>query len=538
MSRSFLRNTGFVGVLTLLSRVTGLARDMVYARMFPTGTGLMDAFLIAYQIPNTLRRYFAEGAFSQAFVPVVSEYRAKKTHLEVRELIDSTAGTLGTVLVGVTLLGVVLAPVLILVLAPGFKGDGDRFDLSTQMLRWTFPYLLFVSLTALAGGALNSYGRFGIPAFTSVALNLTAIVFALWIAPHTDNPGVTLAIGVFVAGIIQLSMQIPSMLKLGLLRWPRFNWNHEGVRRIAKLMVPAIVGSSMGQISVLLSSSIATLLATGSVAWLYYADRLVEFPLGVFSIALATVILPSLSAHHAERSPERFAATLDWALRLLCLIVMPASVALLVLAGPLTVAIFHYGEFSALDAYMTRAALMAYSFALLGWSLVKVLAPGYYARQETRTPMRTAMWSLGLTMALNAVFVTAAYTTGTLATRGLHIVLALNNAVGGVANSYLLYRGLRKQGVFTPSAGWVALWVRILLANAAMAGGLYFLAGDTQSWLELSTWARIGRLSLCVAGGGALYFTALWVAGARVEHFRLHVPDAAAAGPHDKRGPL
>src|SRR5918995_4361999 len=393
MSRAIFRSTGVVGVTTLLSRITGLLRDMVYARMFPTGTGLMDAFLIAYQIPNTLRRLFAEGAFSQAFVPVVAEYRVRRSQDDVRDLVDSTAGTLGLVVSVISVLGVLAAPVLILVLGPGFKERGT-FDLAVEMLRWTFPYLFFISLTALAGGVLNSYGRFVIPAMTSVALNLTAIVFAAWIAPHTANPGVTLAIGVFVAGAIQLVIQIPPLLKLRMIRRPRWNYSHEGVRRIGKLMLPAVLGSSIGQISVLISSSIATLLATGSVAWLYYADRLVEFPLGVFSIALATVILPSLSAHHAEESPERFAATLDRALRLLLVIVVPAAVALAVFAGPLTVVIFHYGRFTDFDARMTQAALLAYAVALLGWSLVKVLAPGFFARQDTRTPMRSAVQSL------------------------------------------------------------------------------------------------------------------------------------------------
>jgi putative peptidoglycan lipid II flippase len=524
MNRKFLLNTGYVGILTFISRITGLLRDIVYARMFPTGTGLMDAFLVANQIPNTLRRFFAEGAFSQAFIPIVSEYRTRRPHDEVRELVDSAAGTLATALIFVTALGVLLAPVLILVLAPGFAADSRQSASAAYMLRWTFPYILFVSLTALAGGALNSYGRYGIPAFTSTALNLTAIVFAVWIAPHTSTPEITLAIGVFVAGVIQLAIQIPPMLKLGLLRRPRFNWRHEGVKRIAKLMGPAIVGSSMGQISVLLSSSIATLLIPGSVAWLYFADRLVEFPLGIFSIALATVILPSLSKQHAEKSLERFSATIDWALRLLMLIVIPASVALFVLAGPLTVAIFHYGKFTHRDAYMTRLALMAYAFALLGWSLVKVLAPCYFSRQDTKTPMRTAMWSLGITMGLNVVFVVGAYAMGIIKNDGLHIVLALTNAVGAIANAYLLYRGLRKQQVFTPSTGWQVLLVRIVIANLAMAACLYFLAGGTDFWLALSTWARIWRLTACVCGGAAAYFAVLWLAGTRIEHFRFYAP--------------
>jgi putative peptidoglycan lipid II flippase len=532
MNRKFLRNTGYVGVLTFLSRITGLLRDMVYAQMFPIGTGLIDAFFVANQIPNTLRRFFAEGAFSQAFVPIVSEYRAQRPHDEVRELVDSAAGTLATVLIIVTALGVLLAPILILVLAPGFTADSGQSASAAHMLRWTFPYILFVSLTALAGGALNSYGRYGIPAFTSTALNLTAIVFALWIAPRTSTPEVTLAVGVFVAGVIQLAMQIPPMLKLGLLRRPRFNWRHEGVQRIAKLMGPAIVGSSMGQISVLMSSSIATLLIPGSVAWLYYADRLVEFPLGVFSIALATVILPSLSKQHAEKSLERFSATIDWALRLLMLIVIPASVALFVLAGPLTVVIFHRGQFTHHDVYMTRIALMAFAFALLGWSLVKVLAPCYFSRQDTKTPMRTAMWSLGITMGLNLIFVVGAYMTGAIKQEGIHIVLALTNAVGAVVNAYLLYHGLRKQGVFTPTVGWRVLLARMLIANLTMAGCLYFFAGGTEHWLGLHTWARLWRLALCVIGGAGAYFAALWLAGARLEHFRFHAsPPTTTPGP-------
>jgi len=526
MSRGILRSTGHVGLLTFISRITGLLRDMIYARMFPTGTGLMDAFFVAYQFPNTLRRFFAEGAFSQAFVPIVSEYRARKAHDEVRELIDSAAGTLAVVLFVVTALGVLLAPALILVLAPGFDQHGDQSQMAAHMLRWTFPYLFFVSLTALAGGALNSYGRYGIPAFTSTALNITAIVFAIWIAPRTRTPEVTLAIGVFVAGVIQLAMQFPSLLRLKLLRRPKFNWRHEGVQRIARLMGPAILGSSMGQISVWFSSSVATLLAKGSVSWLYYADRLVEFPLGVFSIALATVILPGLSKQHAEKSLTHFSATMDWALRLLIVIVVPASVALFVLAGPLTVAIFHYGKFTQDDVYMTRIALMAYAFALLGWSLVKVLAPGFFARQDTKTPMRTAMGSLAITVALNIVFVAVAYFLGALKNHGLHIVLALTNAVGALANAYWLYRGLRRQGVLNPSHGWLALGLRIIVANVAMGICLYALAGDTDFWIGLHAWARIWRLTLCVFGGAAVYFAVLWLAGARVNQFRLHAPEA------------
>jgi putative peptidoglycan lipid II flippase len=516
----FLRNATQVGLLTLLSRITGLARDMVYARLFPTGTGVMDAFLIAYQIPNTLRRLFAEGAFSQAFVPVVAEYKVKHSQQEVRRLVDSTAGTLGLFVAAISVLGVVLAPILILVLGPGFQQRGT-FDLAVEMLRWTFPYLFFISLTALAGGVLNSYGRFALPAVTSVALNVTAIVFAAWIAPYTGNPGVTLAIGVSVAGVIQLAILVPPLLSLRLLRRPRWHWNHEGVRRIGRLMLPALIGSSMGQVSVLLSSSIATLLATGSVAWLYYADRLVEFPLGVFSVALATVILPSLSAHHAQASAQRFSATLDRALRLLCVIVVPASVALFVLAGPLTVVIFHYGRFTDFDAAMTRAALMAYAFALLGWSLVKVLAPGFFARQDTRTPMRSAAQSLGVTIVLNLVFLAVAWSLGMMHRPGLHLALAATNGVGAMFNAWSLYRGLRRESILTPAPGWGRLWAQILGANLVMASLLWWLGGDLQGWLDAPVMQRILRCALCVLGGGVAYFTALYGLGLRYRHLAM-----------------
>ncbi len=518
---SVFRNTTVVGSTTLLSRVTGLARDMVWAGVFPTGTGLIGVFLWAYQIPNTLRRLFAEGAFSQAFVPVVSEYRSQRSRDEVRSLVESTTGTLGLFLLGLSLLGVLAAPVLVMVLGPGFSEDADTFARATEMLRWTFPYVLFISLTALGGAVLNSYQRFAIPAMTSVALNITGIVVAAWIAPHTAVPEVTMAIGVFVAGIVQLLIVMPPVIRMKLFRRPRWGGAHEGVRRIARLMGPAILGSSMGQISVLLSSAIATMFATGSLAWLYFADRLVEFPLGVFSIALATVILPRLSSQHAEQSMEHFSNTLDWALRLLCLIVAPATVALFVLAGPLTVVIFHRGAFTALDVHMTSMALMAYSMALFGWSLIKVLAPGYYARQNTRTPMRIAMVSLGVTMGLNVLLLTVAVVYYSLDIHGLHIGLALTNGVGALLNAWLLLRGLRRDGALRAGGGWRALLLRIALANAVMAAVLYAIAADVQAWMVASTWVRVGWMAGCVTGGMATYFAVLWVLGLRPAQFRM-----------------
>jgi putative peptidoglycan lipid II flippase len=529
----FLRSTSVVGGFTLLSRITGLVRDMVYSRMFGAGE-LMDAFLVAFKIPNFMRRLFAEGAFSQAFVPVVSEYKVRNAHDEVRELVDGAAGTLASFLALVTVVGIVVAPLLVLLFAPGFRAEEAKFDLTVEMLRWTFPYLLFVSLTALAGGVLNSYGRFAVPAFTSTLLNLTMILFAAWIAPRFEQPGIALAIGVFVAGAVQLVFQVPFMLRLGLLRRPRWRWDHAGVRKIGRLMLPAIFGSSVSQVALLLDTLIASFLATGSIAWLYYADRLMEFPLGVFSIALATVILPGLAAHHASESPARFAATLDWALRMTILVVLPATAALIVLAGPLTVTIFHYGRFDENDVRMSALALMAYSTGLLGFSLVKVLAPGFFARQDTRTPVRIGIQSLGVNIGLNlAVVLPLALTHDR---PGLHALLALNNGIGAWYNSGQLYRGLRRQGVLTHAPGWRRLLVQIAVATLLMCVFLWWTAGGTERWIGMNAWQRIQWTTLLVAGGGAIYFGTLWLLGLRPADLRVHRL-ASAEGSSDGAGP-
>lgn len=526
MSRGFFRSTAIVGLTTLLSRITGLVRDVVYASMIPAVA--LEAFVLANQIPNLLRRLFAEGAFSQAFVPVVAEYRAQRSVNEVRGLVDAVAGTLGLILLVISVLGVIIAPLIVLICAPGFRlKDAGQFDLAVEMLRWTFPYLLFVSLTALAGGVLNSYQKFALPAFSSVMLNVVMIVFAAWVSPYFDRPVVALAVGVFVGGILQVLLLAPPLLKMGLLRWPRWDLKHDAVRRIARLMGPAIVGSSMGQLSVMISTGIASLLADGSMTWLYFADRLVEFPLGVFSIALATVILPSLSAHHATQSAQEFSATLSWAMRLVCLIVIPASVALFALAGPLTVALYHRREFSAFDVQMTQRALMAFSFALLGWSLIKVLAPGYYARQDTKGPVKVAMRALGLTMLLNLIVVVVLAVTGRLQDQGMHALLALSNGVGAIFNAVLLYTGLIRKGVLVREAGGRKLVIQIVLASAVMAAFLVWFGGDVAAWLAASTSRRALWLTGLVTGGIAVYFASLWLMGVRVGQFRLRAPAVA-----------
>ncbi|MFO1428162.1 MAG: murein biosynthesis integral membrane protein MurJ [Steroidobacteraceae bacterium] len=516
MSRAIFKSTSVVGLTTLLSRVTGLLRDMVYSQAFGAGT-LMDAFLVAYKIPNFLRRLFGEGAFSQSFVPVISEYRVRRTQDEVRELVGGVFGTLGGVLFVVTLLGVIAAPLIILLFAPGFTHQEGKYELTVQMLRWTFPYLFFISLTALFSGVLNSYSKFAIPSFTQVLMNLVMVLFAIWIAPHTSNPGVTLAIGVFVSGLLQLFFQMPFVARLGLMSRPKWRPAAAGVRRIGKLMVPGIIGSSMAQVSLLLDTLIASFLMTGSIAWLYYADRLMEFPLGVFSIALATVILPGLSAHHAEASTQRFSATLDWALRLVMLMVTPATVALLVFAGPLTATIFGYGKFAARDIQMATYALMAYSWGLMGFSLVKVLAPGYFARQDTRTPVRVGLIALGVNMGLNVGVVLPANYLGFPVP---HILLATSTCASAAINTFMLWRGLRREGVYRPEPGWPRLLAQIGFASVVMAAALIWLGGDIADWLAASPLHRAVRLAGCIVVAAALYFGALFVAGLRLAELR------------------
>ncbi|HVF16414.1 MAG TPA: murein biosynthesis integral membrane protein MurJ [Steroidobacteraceae bacterium] len=531
MSRAFFRSTAVVGLTTLLSRVTGLLRDMVQLAMIPTAA--LEVFVLANQIPNLLRRLFAEGAFSQAFVPVVAEYRTNRSKDEVRELVDSVSGTFAVVLTGVSVLGVLAAPVIVLLCAPGFVDkEQGQFALATEMLRWTFPYLLFVSLTSLAGGVLNSYQKFALPAFSSVVLNITLIIFAAVLSPYFDRPVMALAVGVFVGGVLQLAIQVPALVRMGVLRRPRWNFQHEAVKRIGRLMGPAIIGSSMGQLSIMLSTGIASLLADASMTWLYAADRLVEFPLGIFSIALATVILPSLSAHHARSSPDDFSATLAWAIRLVCLIVIPASVALFVLAGPLTVVIYQRGTFTAFDVEMTRIALMAFSFALMGWSLIKVLAPGYYARQDTKGPVKIAMRALGLTMALNVIAIGTLIALGHRQMPGMHAILAATNGIGALFNATWLYTGLRRNNVLYPDSRNRRMIFRIVVASAVMALFLWYFEGDLQEWFAASTSYRVLWLTGLVTGGVAAYFGSLWLLGARGEHFRLQPPTAStSAGP-------
>ncbi|MGQ0501887.1 MAG: murein biosynthesis integral membrane protein MurJ [Panacagrimonas sp.] len=512
-SSRLLKSTGIVGLMTLLSRVLGFVRDILFAAAFGAGPA-MDVFLLALKIPNFGRRVFAEGALSQAFVPVFTEVKAKGTHEEVRQLFDVVAGTLGTVLAVVTLVGCLGAPLLVWIFAPGIASDPVRHDLAAELLRWTFPYLMLISLTALGGGVLNTYGRFAVPAITPVILNL-CLIGTVFIDANSVR---VLAVAVFVAGIIQLLFQLPWLARVGL--WPRPRWggSDERVRRIVRLMAPIVFGSSVAQISLLLDTVIASLLFAGSLSWLYYADRLMEFPLGIFSIAVATVVLPSLAAQHVAQSTERFSATLDWALRVMLLLGVPATAALILLAGPLVSTLFLHGEFSVHDLDMTRWALMAYAFAFLGISLVKVLIPAFYARQQTAVPMRYGIVSLVAGMATSVSLV------GLCLWQHLpapHVAVASATSASSLLNAGLLYRRLRRDGIFNPRPGWGRYFVQLGLAVGVMSALLWFGAGPLQGWTEATLHARVLRLASLIGAAAATYFALLWLAGVRLSVFRM-----------------
>ncbi|HEX6996190.1 MAG TPA: murein biosynthesis integral membrane protein MurJ [Gammaproteobacteria bacterium] len=498
---ALLASTGVVSAMTLVSRITGLARDIGFSHWFGAGL-VMDAFFVAFKIPNLLRRFFAEGAFSQAFVPVLSEYRGTRTADETRALIDKVAGTLTAVLFAVTALGVLAAPLLILVFAPGFIGDDARRVLATDMLRLTLPYLFFVSLTAFAGAILNVHRRFAVPAFTPVLLNVVLILFAALVAPQMERPAIGLAAGVFAAGVVQLAFQLPFLLKLGLLPRPRLALRDGEVARVLRLMTPALFGSSIVQINLMLDMLIASFLAAGSISWLYYSDRLMEFPLGVVGIALGTVILPNLAEQHARRSAEAFVATLDWALRWVLVITVPAAVGLLLLSEPLLATIFHGGEFDAADVRMSAASLAAFAPGLIGFVAVKVLAPAYFARQDTRTPVRIGVRTVLINLVLNVVLVNLLILTGWAPA---HAGLALATSVSGLCNAGMLLSGLVSAGVYRTRTRWAPLVVRVAVACAVMAGLVVAVQAALGDWLEMSRETRVAWLGVLVAGAVLVY---------------------------------
>ena len=499
LAAGLFRSTATIGAMTLISRILGFVRDMVLARVFGAGMAT-DAFFVAFKLPNFFRRLFAEGAFTPAFVPVFTEYKDQGTPHQLRELLAAVSGVLLAVVAGVTVLGIVGAPVLVAVFGAGWHDEPAKTALATDLLRVTFPYLLFISLVAMAGSALNTFGRFAAPAFTPVLLNVAMIVAALWAAPDFDRPIEALAWGVFAGGAVQLVFQWPFLKRLGLAVRPRLRPGHPEVRRIARLMGPSVLAVSVVQVSILIDTILATFLAEGSVSFLYYADRLAQFPLGVFGIALGTAILPTLSSLAGQGEDADFSRTLDRALRLIVTIGLPATVALILLGRPILAALFQYGAFTADKAALTQQALAAYAVGLIGMIGVKVLAPAFYARQDTRTPFRAAAWALVGNIGLNLLLIVPL----------AHAGLALATGLAAFLNAGLLLWRLVRAELFHPEPGWWGHLGRVTAAVAVMGLVAWGLSPPVAAWNAADAWLRVGWLAGLVAAAGAAYGVAAW----------------------------
>lgn len=494
--------------MTMFSRVLGFARDAIVARVFGAGMAT-DAFFVAFKLPNLLRRIFAEGAFSQAFVPILAEYKSKQGEDATRVFVSYVSGLLTLALAIVTVIGMLAAPWVIMVTAPGFADTADKFALTTQLLRITFPYILLISLASLVGAILNTWNRFSVPAFAPTFLNVSMIGFALFAAPHFHPPVLALAWAVTVGGVLQLFYQLPHLKKIGMLVLPRINLKDTGSMRVVKQMGPAILGVSVSQISLIINTIFASFLASGSVSWMYYADRLMEFPSGVLGVALGTILLPSLSKSFASGNHEEYNRLMDWGLRLCFLLAVPSAVALGILAKPLTVSLFQYGKFTAFDAAMTQRALVAYSVGLVGLIVLKVLAPGFYSRQNIKTPVKIAIVTLIMTQLMNLAFI------GPLK----HAGLSLSIGLAACLNASLLYWQLRKQKIFTPEPGWGKFLTRLIAAVVVMAAVLLGVMHIMPEWSQGTMPWRILRLMGVVIAGIVAYFATLLVLGFRVKEF-------------------
>ncbi len=513
--KSLLRSSLLTGSMTMLSRVLGLIRDIVLASVLGAG-GAMDAFAIAQKIPNFFRRLFAEGAFSQAFIPVLSEYREKGTHAAVKELVDKVAGCLGSILLLVTVIGVLGAVGFAYIFGYGYADEPEKFLLLTDLVRITFPYLMLISLTGFAGAILNSYDRFAIPAVTPVFLNVFMIAAALLVADFFPNPAYALAWSIVAAGIFSLLFQLPFLRQIHLLPSPKLDWSHPGVKRILVLMTPALFGVSVSQLNLLLDSMIATMLGDGAVSWLFYSDRLVELPLGVFGVAIATVIMPGLSRLSATQSGEKFSQMLDWAIRFVVLIALPATLALIILAEPILYTLFYHGEMKQSDILMSSYSLKAYALGLFAFMLIKVLVPGYFARQDMKSPVRIGIIAIFANILMKPLVVIPLVMLWGMG----HVGLAFTTAMAAYVNAWLLYRGLRKSEVYSPASNWPALWLRYGAANLALVAVLTGFLLLWNIWPEWSALERILRLMVICVVGFVVYLLMLFAVGVRLRDFK------------------
>lgn len=505
---NLLKSLAAVSSMTMVSRILGFIRDAIVARVFGAGMAT-DAFFVAFKLPNLLRRIFAEGAFSQAFVPILAEYKSREDLEDTRLFVAYVAGLLTLALALITIVGMIAAPWVIMATAPGFTDDADKFALTSSLLRITFPYILLISTASLAGAILNTWNRFSVPAFAPTLLNVSMILFAVFAAPHFDPPILALAWAVTIGGVLQLAYQLPYLKKIGMLVLPRINFRDSGSLRVVKLMGPAILGVSVSQISLIINTIFASFLASGSVSWMYYADRLMEFPAGVLGVALGTILLPSLAKTYSSGDHEGYNRLMDWGLRLCFLLALPCSVALGILAKPLVVSLFQYGNFTAFDALMTQRALVAYSIGLLGLIAVKVLAPGFYSRQNIKTPVKIAIVTIIITQLMNLAFI------GPLK----HAGLSLSIGLAACFNAALLYWQLRKQDIFRPHPGWGMFLARLLVAILVMSGVLVGMLVLLPVWDTGSMFYRLSRLMLIVIVGAGSYFATLMLLGFKLKDF-------------------
>lgn len=507
---NLLKSLAAVSSLTMVSRVLGFVRDTIIARTFGAGVA-SDAFVVAFKLPNLLRRIFAEGAFSQAFVPILAEYKMQQGEEATRTFIAYVSGLLTLVLALVTAIGVLAAPWIVWATAPGFADEAERFELTVDLLRVTFPYILLISLSSLAGAILNTWNRFSVPAFVPTLLNVSMIVFALFLTPYFDPPIMALGWAVLAGGLAQLLWQLPHLKKIGMLVLPRLSFGDLGVWRVLKQMGPAIFGVSVSQISLIINTIFASFLVAGSVSWMYYADRLMELPSGVLGVALGTILLPALSKTYASKNRDEYRRLLDWGLRLCFLLVLPCTLALAILAEPLVVSLFQYGKFTANDSLMTQQALMAYAVGLLALILVKILAPGFYAQQNIKTPVRIAVISLLATQAMNALFV--------FGLEMAHVGLALAISLAACLNAGLLYWQLLRADIFRPLPGWGVFLFKLVVAVAVMVAVLLGLLQVMPAWAEGEMFVRLVRLGALVVAGLIAYFGMLLILGFRPRDF-------------------
>lgn len=515
MSGKLFKSGMIVSAMTFISRILGLVRDAVIANLMGAGANA-DVFLFANKIPNFLRRLFAEGAFAQAFIPVLADVKHEGDEQHLKRFVANVSGTLGVIVTVVTIIGVIGSPILAALFGMGWfvdyindAPDGEKFELASLMLKITFPYLLFVSLTGLAGAILNTLNKFAVAAFTPVLLNVAIISCAIYMAPQFDEPAFALAWGVFLGGLFQLLFLLPFLYKAGLLVKPKWGWSDPDIAKVRTLIIPALFGVSVGQLNLLFDTVIASFLGTGAISWLYYSDRLLEFPLGLFGIAIATVILPTLSRNHVSKNDKEFSDNIDWAVKMVCILGIPAATGLFILAEPMLLTIFQRGEFTPQDATFASHSLMAYSFGLLSFMLVKVLAPGFYSRQDTKTPVKFGIWCMGANMLFNLILVWPFDYVG----------LAMATSLSALMNALLLYIALHKRGVYIASKQTLALLIKIMVASALMGTVIYNLSPVLNAWVEFSLINKIYQLAQLILIGAGVFVLSLLVFGVRKSTF-------------------